>query len=84
MGERYPPGIPQDLDLLVKPTVYEDVFGRGFQNYANAKLVITCWMYALNRYLQKVNLRFSPLPLRIRLLTYLNTRSKQISVISRL
>ncbi|KAI0900155.1 hypothetical protein F4806DRAFT_493149 [Annulohypoxylon nitens] len=53
VGERYPPGIPQDLDLLAKPVVYEDVFGRGFQNYANAKLVIICWMYALNRYLQK-------------------------------
>ncbi|KAI2466236.1 hypothetical protein F4781DRAFT_406384 [Annulohypoxylon bovei var. microspora] len=53
VGERYPPGIPQDLSLLAKPIVYEDRFGRGFQNYANVKLVITCWMYALNRYLQK-------------------------------
>ncbi|KAI0889239.1 uncharacterized protein GGS22DRAFT_69007 [Annulohypoxylon maeteangense] len=53
VGERYPPGIPEDLNLLAKPIVYEDVFGRGFQNYGNTKLVITCWMYALNRYLQK-------------------------------
>ncbi|KAI1416955.1 hypothetical protein F5Y13DRAFT_177398 [Hypoxylon sp. FL1857] len=52
-GERYPPGIPQDLDLLAKPPVYEDKFGRGFQVYANVKLTITCWMHVLNRYLLK-------------------------------
>ncbi|OTA94285.1 hypothetical protein M434DRAFT_394840 [Hypoxylon sp. CO27-5] len=52
-GERYPPGIPEDLNLLAKPLVYDDKFGRGFQVYANVKLTITCWMHALNRYLQK-------------------------------
>ncbi|KAI0388008.1 hypothetical protein F5Y04DRAFT_267926 [Hypomontagnella monticulosa] len=53
VGEIYPPSLPQDLELLAKPIAYEDKFGRGFQRYANVKLVITCWMYALNRYLQK-------------------------------
>lgn len=54
VGEIYPPSLPEDLELLAKPIAYEDRFGRGFQRYANVKLVITCWMHALNRYLQKV------------------------------
>ncbi|KAL8662281.1 MAG: hypothetical protein Q9168_008282, partial [Polycauliona sp. 1 TL-2023] len=54
--EKYPPGIPSDLNELVKPTATSsetDVIGRGFQRYANAKLVVVMWMYALNRYLEK-------------------------------
>ncbi|KAI2617139.1 NAD(P)-binding protein [Hypoxylon sp. NC1633] len=51
--EKYPPTIPGDLSLLVKPTVDEDKFGRGYQRYATSKLVLTTWMYALNRYLEK-------------------------------
>lgn len=52
------PGIPEDLDRLVKPPVapepLNDNFALGFQRYANAKLVMLMWMYALNRFLQKV------------------------------
>ena len=52
--EKYPPVIPDDLELLVKPTVDNDKQGRGYQRYATAKLAITTWMYALNRHLEKV------------------------------
>lgn len=55
--EKYPPAIPDDVELLAKPTAAEepaDYFGRGFQRYANSKLVITMWMYALNRHLEAV------------------------------
>ena len=54
--EKYPPQIPNDLDLLVNPAVDEppDNFGRGFQRYAVSKLAVVTWMYALNRYLEKV------------------------------
>ncbi|KAI0490215.1 hypothetical protein F4859DRAFT_1173 [Xylaria cf. heliscus] len=51
--ERYPPGIPDDLDKLVKANPEIDKQGRGFQNYANSKLAILMWTYALNRYLEK-------------------------------
>ncbi|OTA53615.1 putative short-chain dehydrogenase [Hypoxylon sp. EC38] len=51
--EVYPPGIPDNLDLLVRPTIDEDKFGRGYQRYANSKLATTAWLYALNRYLRK-------------------------------
>lgn len=67
--EKYPPALPEDLNLLVKPDVtYEkpsEHFGRGFQRYANSKLAIVTWMYALNRYLEKVrisHLLFPALP----------------------
>ncbi|KAI4243792.1 MAG: hypothetical protein L6R42_010644, partial [Xanthoria sp. 1 TBL-2021] len=52
---KYPPAIPDDLDLLVKPAADEpvDYFGRGFLRYANSKLAIVMWMYALNRALEK-------------------------------
>lgn len=53
--EKYPPEIPPDLDKLVHPTSDGDIQGRGFQRYANAKLVVTAWMYALNRRLEKVS-----------------------------
>jgi NAD(P)-dependent dehydrogenase (short-subunit alcohol dehydrogenase family) len=54
--EKYPPAIPNDLELLVKPAADEppDNFGRGFQRYAVSKLAVVMWMYALNRYLEKV------------------------------
>ena len=54
--EKYPPTIPNDFGLLVKPAVDKkpDVFGRGFQRYAVSKLVVVMWMYAFNRYLEKV------------------------------
>lgn len=52
--ETYPPSIPDDLELLVKPTVDEDKLGRGYQRYAIAKLAVTTWMHTLNRHLEKV------------------------------
>ena len=58
--EKYPPKIPSDLDLLVHPAVDvpSDNFGRGFQRYAVSKLAVVMWMYALNRYLQKVSIHY--------------------------
>ncbi|KAL8849723.1 MAG: hypothetical protein Q9221_005333 [Calogaya cf. arnoldii] len=52
---KYPPAMPDDLDTLVKPAADESVdhFGRGFLRYANSKLAIVMWMYALNRALEK-------------------------------
>lgn len=50
----YIPGIPADLDDLAKPPSDTDKQGRGFERYANSKLILTTWTYALNRYLQKV------------------------------
>ena len=54
--EKYPPSIPENAELLAKPSVDDpiDNFGRGFQRYANSKLAITTWSYALNRYLEEV------------------------------
>lgn len=54
--EKYPPGIPNDVKELANPPVDTptDHTGHGFQRYANSKLVISMWMYALNRRLQKV------------------------------
>lgn len=56
MLEKYPPAIPDDLKMVVKPAVAEpsDNFGRGFQRYAVSKLAVVMWMYVLNRYLEKV------------------------------
>ncbi|KAI4127601.1 MAG: hypothetical protein LQ341_006776 [Variospora aurantia] len=54
--EKYPPKIPDDLELLAKPGPDPspvDNFGRGFQRYAVAKLAVVMWMYALNRRLEK-------------------------------
>ncbi|KAL8695590.1 MAG: hypothetical protein Q9224_003323 [Gallowayella concinna] len=58
--EKYPPAIPDELDLLVKPAADEtpDNLGRGFQRYAVSKLAVVTWMYALNRYL-KMDLNLS-------------------------
>lgn len=52
--EKYPPSIPGDLELLVKPFMDNDKQGRGYQRYATTKLSITTWMYALNDHLEKV------------------------------
>ena len=54
--EKYPPAIPNDMELLAKPAADNPVdnFGQGFLRYANSKLAITMWMYVLNRYLEKV------------------------------
>jgi NAD(P)-dependent dehydrogenase (short-subunit alcohol dehydrogenase family) len=52
--EKHPPDLPDDLDLLVKVSSDSDKAGRGFQRYANSKLAITSYMYALNRHLEKV------------------------------
>ena len=54
--EKYPPTVPDDLNLLLKPTTNHpaDNFGRGFQRYAVSKLVSIMWMYALNGALEMV------------------------------
>ena len=54
--EKYPPAIPDNIEVLVKPTADEpsDNFGRGFQRYAVSKLAVVMWMYVLNRHLLKV------------------------------
>ncbi|KAI0872508.1 hypothetical protein GGS24DRAFT_434072 [Hypoxylon argillaceum] len=51
--EKYPPGLPDNIDDLVKARQEADKQGRGFQNYANSKLAILMWTYALNRRLVK-------------------------------
>ncbi|KAI1774388.1 NAD(P)-binding protein [Hypoxylon cercidicola] len=51
--EKYPPGIPDDLDSLLKATPGPDKLGHGFKRYADSKLAILMWGYALNRYLEK-------------------------------
>ncbi|KAK5632851.1 hypothetical protein RRF57_008565 [Xylaria bambusicola] len=54
--EIYPPGLPVDLDELIRADPDTDKRGRGFQNYANSKLAILMWTYALNRYLEMVGI----------------------------
>lgn len=54
--ERYPPGIPDDLEELLRAGPETDKQGRGFQNYANSKLAILMWTYALNWHLERVNM----------------------------
>ncbi|KAL3468135.1 NAD(P)-binding protein [Aspergillus heterothallicus] len=52
--KKIPPAIPDDLDELVDPVDEKraDRMARGFQRYANSKLAIVMWMYALNRHLE--------------------------------
>ncbi|ESZ96572.1 hypothetical protein SBOR_3074 [Sclerotinia borealis F-4128] len=53
--EKYPPLLPENLELLVKPEpdkVSEEV-GRGFQRYGLSKAVAIMGMYQLNTRLQK-------------------------------
>lgn len=54
--EKYPPAIPNNLELLAKPAADDppDNLGRGFQRYAESKLAVVMWMYTLNRYLETV------------------------------
>ncbi|KAI2631120.1 putative short-chain dehydrogenase [Xylaria nigripes] len=49
----YLPDLPADLDEILRPPPDKDRQGRGFQRYANSKLLATTWMYPLNRYLLK-------------------------------
>ncbi|OTB02612.1 hypothetical protein M426DRAFT_322534 [Hypoxylon sp. CI-4A] len=51
--EKYPPAIPDDVDSLLKASPDADKLGRGYHRYANSKLAILTWGYALNRYLEK-------------------------------
>ncbi|CAJ2510338.1 Uu.00g050410.m01.CDS01 [Anthostomella pinea] len=51
--QKYPPALPDGLDALLKAVPESDKQGRGFLNYANSKLAILMWTYALNRYLEK-------------------------------
>ncbi|KAI0598821.1 short-chain dehydrogenase/reductase-like protein sdr [Biscogniauxia sp. FL1348] len=51
--QKYPPGIPDDIDALVQAKPDSDKQGRGFERYANSKLAVLMWTYALNRYLEK-------------------------------
>lgn len=57
--EKYPPTIPEDLELLIKPEadVTKEKEGLAFQRYANSKLAITSWMYALNQRLENVSVQ---------------------------
>lgn len=54
--EIYPPNLPDDLELLVKPKLDKqgEEVGRGFQRYALSKLVIVMTMYELIRRLKAV------------------------------
>jgi NAD(P)-dependent dehydrogenase (short-subunit alcohol dehydrogenase family) len=49
------PGIPEDMENFNNPPSDDDKKGRGYQRYANSKLVITTWMYPLNWYLKQVS-----------------------------
>ncbi|KAI1387846.1 NAD(P)-binding protein [Hypoxylon trugodes] len=51
--EKFPPVIPEDLNLLVRPVANVDKAGAGFHRYGNSKLAITAWTYAFNRFLEK-------------------------------
>ncbi|PFH57055.1 hypothetical protein XA68_15572 [Ophiocordyceps unilateralis] len=52
--EKIPPSIPDRLEMLVRPGPDQgDRAAHGFHRYANAKLVITAWGFALIRHLQK-------------------------------
>ncbi|KAB8296005.1 hypothetical protein EYC80_008818 [Monilinia laxa] len=53
--EKYPPLLPDDLDLLVKPGPDREgeETGRGFQRYGISKVVAIMGMYQLNARLQK-------------------------------
>ncbi|KAK7952545.1 NAD(P)-binding protein [Apiospora aurea] len=61
--EKIPPEIPPDLECLVKPPPdpADKKAALCFQRYANSKLAITSWAYALNRHLLNVGLR-APFP----------------------
>lgn len=54
--EKYPPCVPDDLDdwVMVLHAGDADKQGRGMNRYANSKLAVVSWMYALNRRLEQV------------------------------
>ncbi|KAH8602950.1 hypothetical protein B0O99DRAFT_16673 [Bisporella sp. PMI_857] len=53
--EKYPPALPDDLEQLIYPEPDDPVdnFGHGFQRFANSKLAIVMWMYALNQFTEQ-------------------------------
>ncbi|KAI0145353.1 NAD(P)-binding protein [Xylariaceae sp. FL1272] len=51
--EKIPPAMPDDLNQLVRPPTLSDSNADGFLRYANSKLAIVMWVYALNRHLEK-------------------------------
>jgi NAD(P)-dependent dehydrogenase (short-subunit alcohol dehydrogenase family) len=70
MFEKFPPNIPNEqdaLDALVKMGIKDgsdDYLAYGFQRYANSKLAAVMWGLALDKYLKKVCLSFSPFPVQ--------------------
>jgi NAD(P)-dependent dehydrogenase (short-subunit alcohol dehydrogenase family) len=58
----YIPDLPSDLNQLLHPAPDHHKQGRGFQIYSISKLVITTWMYALDKYLQQVS---TPMVIRV-------------------
>jgi NAD(P)-dependent dehydrogenase (short-subunit alcohol dehydrogenase family) len=57
LSKGFPTKLPEDLEDLVHPPPdsWSAELGRGFQRYAQSKLVITMVMYELNRTLKKVS-----------------------------
>ncbi|KAI1347637.1 NAD(P)-binding protein [Xylaria sp. FL0043] len=58
--EKIPPAIPGNLNELVNPQPLDDRAGDDFHRYANSKLAIVMWTYALNRHLQKAAMAMNP------------------------
>lgn len=54
--EKYPPNLPNDLELLVRPQpdAKGEEVGRGFQRYGRSKLAVVMGMYQLNKRLAQV------------------------------
>lgn len=54
--EKYPPTLPENLELLVHPSpdAQGETVGRGFQRYALSKLAIVMGMIQLNKILARV------------------------------
>jgi NAD(P)-dependent dehydrogenase (short-subunit alcohol dehydrogenase family) len=55
--QKFPPVLPDDLDLLIRPPSEKqgEEIGRGFQRYGVSKLAIITVMYELNRRLAQVS-----------------------------
>jgi NAD(P)-dependent dehydrogenase (short-subunit alcohol dehydrogenase family) len=62
--EKFPPVLPENLDLLVHPPPDKpgEEVGRGYQPYGFSKLVLIISMYELQRKLKQVS-QDSPLPI---------------------
>lgn len=56
--QKIPPGIPDDMDSMLKATPAADKLGTGFHRYANSKLAVLMWGYALNKHLEKVHITY--------------------------